>query len=679
MTIPGQREPATRPADRFPATVWLILFGAFMTTAQLAPTPTRRSMLRMFAGVPLLPLTSSFALSACGGGGDATVTAVSFVGMPAPNLSNPGAMATTTVGSSLAVTYSDGSTITYKLGYAQLFMTGNKVPALGGGEVVAGGYFDINGNPIIDRSVPAQERQFYSDCPDGMSLLAPLAGVDAAKLGAKGNVLFAVVQFEYSSRDQAQASQYGRLPSPIAVLTLDQDPATGRLTLLRYYNVPTKPAYGLWITCGASLSPWNTHLSSEEYEPDAFAISSNSNFKAFITNLYGDAAALSDPAKANPYLYGHMPEVTVKADGTGTVKKHFCLGRISHELVHVCPDQRTVLMGDDATNGGAFMFIADKAADLSAGTLYVAKWNQTSGVGPGSATLSWIKLGRASSAEIEALAKSLKPADIMDVATTDPKDASYTRIRYSGKDNWVRLKPGMEKAAAFLETHRYAALVGGSLGFTKWEGTTVNAKDKIAYVAMSYIQTSMIDGTTDIKVQGPKAGATYAMNLRGGQKDLSGAAIDSDWVPVDMAAPAALVGQDLASADALGNLASADKVANPDNLKFSEKMRTLYIGEDSGMHVNNFLWAYNVDTKQLARVLSTPAGAESTGLQGVDDANGWTYILSNFQHPGDWESPLHDKVKATLDPLVRANYKDRFGASVGYVTGEPTGVRLTKS
>jgi hypothetical protein len=76
------------------------------------------------------------------------------------------------------------------------------------------------------------------------------------------------------------------------------------------------------------------------------------------------------------------------------------------------------------------------------------------------------------------------------------------------------------------------------------------------------------------------------------------------------------------------------------------------------MHVNNFLWAYNVDTKVLSRILSTPAGAESTGLHAVDAVNGWTYIMSNFQHPGDWESPLHDKVKATLDPLVRANYKD---------------------
>ena len=85
-----------------------------------------------------------------------------------------------------------------------------------------------------------------------------------------------------------------------------------------------------------------------------------------------------------------------------------------------------------------------------------------------------------------------------------------------------------------------------------------------------------------------------------------------------------------------------------------------------------------VDTKKLSRVLSTPAAAESTGLQAVDEINGWTYVMSNFQHPGDWESPLHDQVKATLDPLVRANFKDRYGASVGYLTADAAQFRLSR-
>jgi hypothetical protein len=171
------------------------------------------------------------------------------------------------------------------------------------------------------------------------------------------------------------------------------------------------------------------------------------------------------------------------------------------------------------------------------------------------------------------------------------------------------------------------------------------------------------------------AGAVMALNLKGGVNDTSGAAINSEWMPVDL--KALLVGQDI-PADALGNTANPDKVANPDNLKFSEKLRTLFIGEDSSQHVNNFLWAYNVDTKQLARIMSIPSGGESTGLHAVDEVNGWTYIMSNFQHAGDW-LPIHGTVKSTLDPLIKANYKNAFGAAVGYLTADVSAIRMTKA
>ncbi len=579
----------------------------------------------------------------------------------------------------MSITYSDNSKADLKLSYQPFFVTGDLVPDGKGGQILAGGYYDIQGRPIIDKTVSGKERQFFSDAPDGTSLLS----VAGAKVdGVKGNTVFAVVQFEYTTFAQdGKTGMYGKLPSPIAVLTLDQNPQTGKLSLVKYHNVDTSSVHGLWITCGASLSPWGTHLSSEEYEPDAFAARSANNMDAFSLNLYGDAS------KANPYLYGHLPEVTVNPDGTGSIKKHYCTGRISKELVQIMPDERTALCGDDWTNGGLFMFVADKARDLSSGSLYVAKWSQTSSAGAGSANLSWIKLGSATSAEIENLAKTLKPTDIMDVKTVDPTIADptatgYTKINYSGKFNWVKLKPGMEKAAAFLETHRYAALMGASMGFTKMEGTTVNIKDKIAYSAMSRLEASMIKGNAaaqtgsielDKKIS---AGAVYALNLKGSIKDTAGNAINSEWVAVDMAAPAALVGEDIAS-DALGNTGNPDKIANPDNLKFSEKMRTLFIGEDSGQHVNNFLWAYNVDTKVLSRVMSIPAGGESTGLQAVDEINGWTYIMSNFQHAGDWGA-IHNTVKATLDPLIKANYKDKFGAAVGYLTADSAQFSLTK-
>ena len=661
---------------------------------QPAPDLNRRRLLNLLGATPMLPLGAggvAALLAGCGGGDDdnktpvattptptpaVTLASVSFASMNAPTLADAAAMAKTSIGSTMTVNFSDSSKLDFKLSYQPFFVTGDLVPNGSGGTILAGGYYDINNKAIVDNSVPAKSRQFFSDSPDGTSLLS----VPNAKVaGVKGNTVFAVVQFEYTTFAQdGVTSMYGRLPSPIAVLTLDQDVTTGKLSLVKYHNVDTSGANGLWITCGASLSPWGTHLSSEEYEPNAFTAATDAQFKGFSKSLYGDET------KANPYNYGHLPEVTVNADGTASIKKHYCMGRISHELVQVMGDNRTVLMGDDATNSGYFVFVADKEKDLSAGSLYVAKVGAGLSLDPAAAAapLTWIKLGAATSDEVRALAASLKATDIMDVKSADPLDATYTKVAANGRVEWLKLKPGMEKAAAFLETHRYAALVGASMGFTKMEGTTVNLKDKIAYSALANCNGSMVAGNA-LNVPGngisiPKqldAGAIMMLNLKGGQKDSAGAAINSEWMPVDT--KALLVGEDIA-ADSLGNTANPNKIASPDNLKFSEKMRTLFIGEDSGQHVNNFLWAYQIDTKQLSRVLSVPAAAESTGLHAVDDINGWTYIMSNFQHPGDWGG-IHAGVKTTLEPLIRANYKDKFGAAVGYLTGELAQIKLAKA
>ena len=651
---------------------------------QKLPQTSRRNVLKMLSAGPMLPLSSAMAgsalLSACGGTEATTVagiTGVSFSSMPAPTLANAAAMATTSVGSVMTVHFSDNSKVDYKLSYQPFFVTGDLVSDGKGGQILAGGYYDIKGQPIIDKTVAGKERQFFSDAPDGTSLLS----VAGAKVeGVKGNPVFAVVQFEYTTFAQdGKTGMYGKLPSPIAVLTLDQNPQTGKLSLVKYHNVDTSGVNGLWITCGASLSPWGTHLSSEEYEPDAFASRDKNFMNDFSLNLYGDAT------QANPYHYGHMPEVTVKPDGTASIQKHYCMGRISHELVQVMPDNRTVLMGDDATNSGYFVFVADKEKDLTAGSLYVAKVGSGFSLDPNAAAapLSWIKLGSASSAEIRKLVDDgIKPTDIFTVSSTDPADATFTRIVANGKVEWVKLKPGMEKAAAFLETHRYAAYVGASMGFTKMEGTTVNINDKVAYSALQNVEKSMVvndplnvpgNGISVPKLL--KAGAIMALSLKAGLKDDKGVAINSEWMPADT--KALLTGEDIA-ADALGNTANPNKVANPDNLKFSERMRTLFIGEDSGQHVNNFLWAYNVDTKQLSRIMSIPAGGESTGLHAVDELNGWTYIMSNFQHAGDWISTTPAEIKSQVGPLIESHYKGKCGAAVGYLTADTIQVSLIR-
>jgi secreted PhoX family phosphatase len=435
-------------------------------------------------------------------------------------------------------------------------------------------------------------------------------------------------------------------------------------------------------------------LSSEEYEPDAWTVEQTGDsagyFRQFSTNTFGS------PTAAKPYHYGHVPEVTINADGTGSIKKHYCMGRISRELVQVMPDNRTVLMGDDYTNGGMFMFIADVAKVLSSGTLYVAKLTQTNtaqSADGGTFTISWIKLGSANSAEIENLANTLKASDIIDVQLA--ATVGYSAVALDGAAvQYVQVKStAMEKAAAFLETHRYAGIKGGTMEFTKFEGVTLNAKDKIAYIAMSRLEKCMKDNTgvsLDINVLEVQAGAVYAVQLGSGQSDSTATAINSAWVPVSMAVPVVsapytgnLIGEDLKvagviTADVDGNKANIDRIANPDNVKFSEAMRTLFIGEDSGIHLNNYVWAYNVDTKSLSRVLSVPAGAECTGLQTVDNLNGFAYVMSAFQHAGDWafKTPAQDALKAAVvanyGPAIPSGARSLARkAAVGYISGLP--------
>ena len=143
---------------------------------------SRRQVLRFLAGVPVLPLaagSSTMLLTGCDDDDDdvkvvsatttpnntlynapKTVKSVEFVGMNAPT--NVAEMATTTVNSKLQATMTDGTSKSYKLVYNKVFNTGESVPSTTGGNIISGGYFDINGNPIYDTSVDGQKRQFLS-------------------------------------------------------------------------------------------------------------------------------------------------------------------------------------------------------------------------------------------------------------------------------------------------------------------------------------------------------------------------------------------------------------------------------------------------------------------------------------------------------------------------------------
>ncbi len=148
-------------------------------------------------------------------------------------------------------------------------------------------------------------------------------------------------------------------------------------------NVDTTAVNGLWTLCGGNVSPWNTALTAEEYEPMA----SNIGWQEPVANM---TAFLGE--QANPYDYGFIVEIQPDGDGdtiNSLVTKQFAMGRFSHENAIVMPDDKTVYFGDDGADVVFFKFIATEPGDLSAGTLYAAKVAQD-----GEAfNFEWIELG----------------------------------------------------------------------------------------------------------------------------------------------------------------------------------------------------------------------------------------------------------------------------------------------
>lgn len=595
----------------------------------------------------------------------AAITSVAFVETrSAPTTAAE--MSQTQITAKAVATYDDGSTKDFPLTYHTLFGVKDKV---GGNAHPAGQAYDYKMNPLMDPF----GKPVILETPDANSLL-----------NVEGN-LYMVSHLEYDwllsdgSESWTAPNWYTRAPTGMLLTALNQAD-DGKLSVKSQRPIDFSSVNGTWINCFGSQTPWNTHLGSEE-DYDLIFNPLNSNYATTAAGIKAMTELYWKNTKtANPYHYGWIPEVTVNKDGTNSVVKHYAMGRGTWEQAKIMGDERTAYFGDDGAYGLMAMFVADKAKDLSAGTIYAAKWNQTSDKDGGAADLTWYKLGHGTDAEIKTIIDSGVTFDKIWDAVTPTKDAAgnntcaagYMRIRAgSSSDECLKLKSGMEKAAAFLETRRYATYLGATTEFTKMEGIAVNLKDKKGYMAMSRIETSMKAESgapvDHIKLPENKAGATYTMVLAGGQKTANGGeAINSEWVATKMSVETKLLGKPI-STDAYGNTADVNAIANTDNLFFSEKMRTLFIGEDSGMHVNNYVWAYNVDTKTLTRLLAAVAGAENTGLQVLDNLNGkGAYIMSNQQHWGDLPGTVPAALKTELSGKI-----DKFQAPFGYIGGLP--------
>jgi secreted PhoX family phosphatase len=485
---------------------------------------------------------------------------------------------------------------------------------------------DSNGNPNITRinNRTVVGEYLISQYPDYTSILQA------------GNRLFMFVHFESPQ------------PAISYLVELNQDTNSCQLTAKSVTPVDWSQWGGLWNPCAGSVSPWGTHLGSEEGEPDARQLAEATNLTTLDSKytqqmkyfgIYPNKTTLEGIRQyVKPYRYGHATEMIAKADGSYEVKKHYSMGRMAFELPLVMPDQKTVYLTDDGDNGMFGMFKADAPANLSCGTLYGARATQTSNVSGGAFNITWINMGRACDAELIA-AQNMTFTDIFEAVKpsngTCPAGFNSTNVMGQLGQECLKLKPGMALFASRFETRRYLAMLGGTTEWSKWEGITFApelGRNGRLYTALSEVRAGMEDNmyqgknntkydlgdTNDIRLQYNKCGCIYALD------------VDANYTATNMSY--VLCGNTRNNTDEF-NACDITSIASPDNLGYLQGHNAIIVGEDTEHHENDAVWLYDLNTKNLTRLMTTPYGSESTSVYYHPEINGCAYALSIVQHP----------------------------------------------
>ncbi|KAK9812078.1 hypothetical protein WJX73_003548 [Symbiochloris irregularis] len=511
--------------------------------------------------------------------------------------------------------------------------------------------------------------------------MSPIYEVNAAGLPNKSNVTFSHYA-DFTSLLQVEDKLFSfvhfesPVPSAMYLMELAQNLYTCQLTAISQQPVDWSAWGGLWTPCAGSVTPWGTHLGSEEYEPNALGlVAANTtdeleNFSDVkgITDflryygVYEANVSMSEIQDLfNPYRYGHATELTAFYNGSYQAVKHYSMGRQSYELPYVMPDNVTVYSTDDGENTMLTMFKASTPSDLSCGTLYGAAFTQLSSEDGGNFTIEWLDMGEACDEEMRAYAENSTFLDIFswvpyDNTSSPSCPAGFTAIN-AGAPNGaecLRLQPGMEVVASRLETRRYLAYIGGTTEFTKWEGLTFapsHGEFGKIYTSMSRIENSMEDfgkqgknsshydegGRNSIRLPWNRCGCVYQLD------------IDESYMATTMYP--LICGNNRTNTDA-NNKCDINSISAPDNIAMLQGHNELIIGEDTSDHQNDAVWLYNFDTKALRRVETTPYGAEATSAYWYENINGCAYWVSVVQHPyGESDQTKISELASTGTPL----------------------------
>ena len=283
---------------------------------------TRRDALKVIAGAPLLPLATSlaggttflFGMNAAAAA--PAIASASFVSMPAPSSGERGRdgdhHGRIDHGGQLR---RRNRAMSFTLAYEPFFITGAKVPDGKGGTVIDRRLLrhQRQADPGSVLARQADKPQFFSDCPDGMSLLQA------------GRRLGAGCQGQHGVCRRAVRIHHPRTPGgrrhvrPTAVADRRADAGSGQelgqaeagQILGGGYRAGERPVDHLR---GQPLA-----LEHPSFQRGIRAGCHQSRRQA----LEGLQPASSTAIRRRPipYHYGHLPEVTVNADGTGTVNE----------------------------------------------------------------------------------------------------------------------------------------------------------------------------------------------------------------------------------------------------------------------------------------------------------------------------------------------------------------------
>ncbi len=620
-------------------------------------------------------MASVVACSGSSGGSNVpSISSIDFKEVPVPSTYQE--ITSVKVSPQIIINYDNGKQEVYNLQYMELIKTGD---TLGGN--VFGQIIDINGNPF---AVLAYSKASISYDPDANSIIKA------------GDRYFLITHFE----------------EPSGMLYLSEiDPLTLKIKSTK--PIDFSSVGGTIINCAGSRTPYGTHLGGEEdynlnsiYADKASPyyvncdlgddgyFNGNANGKGnyfcqyvgsvqrYLLDKSVDKNNFYLGSKFNLYNYGYIIEVQVRPDGSTDVAKHYITGKYTPELAIMMPDKKTLYMSDDGSYKGLYKLVLNNPQNSFnknwCGTLYAAKVFQKDKANGGKFDISWVQLGQACDQDVKAIIdKKPKLSDIFYLA--DPKNCStsegYKLIKEDGKDECIKLRVGQDrssifssddevkKAAAFLETRKYAAYLGATIEFEKGEGLTYDPDRNRIYYAITAVRDGMSDNQGDIKLDPNNCGAVYSIQL------------DSNYNAYYM--EGLVIGRPLKPGDPGSdtNACHVDAIANPDNIKYIGR-DILLIGEDTYFHLNNMVWAYNLKTGKLKRIATVPTGAEVTGVFEFANIGGKYVVSLNVQHP--FVDTFTNASGVPTNQSYNDQNKDKRRGVVGFILGIPAGVFMER-